>query len=156
MKQFAAKLFARYIVTKNKRWMNRPIEAQSQTLQQLIKSARKTQFGKDHRFDKIKDYESFKANVPIRDYEGLRQYIEKIIDGETDILWPGKPLYLSKTSGTTSGAKYIPISKESMPTHITAARDALLTYIHSTGKTDFLSGKQIFLQGNPTLEKKEE
>ena len=154
MKQFAAKLFARYIVTKNKRWMNRPIEAQSQTLQQLIKSARKTQFGQDHHFDKIKDYESFKVNVPIRDYEGLRQYIEKIIDGETDILWPGKPLYLSKTSGTTSGAKYIPISKESMPTHITAARDALLTYIHSTGKTDFLSGKQIFLQGNPTLEKK--
>ena len=77
MKQFAAKLFARYIVTKNKRWMNRPIEAQSQTLQQLIKSARKTQFGQDHHFDKIKDYESFKVNVPIRDYEGLRQYIEK-------------------------------------------------------------------------------
>ena len=77
MKQFAAKLFARYIVTKNKRWMNRPIEAQSQTLQQLIKSARKTQFGKDHRFDKIKDYESFKANVPIRDYEGYASILKK-------------------------------------------------------------------------------
>lgn len=154
MKKLAAKLFARYIVAKNKRWMKRPLQAQAATLKELIQTARYTQFGKDHHFDKINDYDSFKAHVPVRDYEGLRAYVERIIAGELDVLWPGKPLYLSKTSGTTSGAKYIPISKESMPTHINAARDALLTYIHSTGKADFIAGKQIFLQGSPTLDTK--
>ena len=154
MKQFAAKLFARYIVNKNKHWKENPIAAQKQTFQLLIEKARNTRFGQDHDFDQIKNYESFKAKVPVRDYEGHRPYIERIIAGERDVLWPGVPLYLSKTSGTTSGAKYIPISKASMPTHINAARDALLTYIHQTGKTGFLSGKQIFLQGNPTLEEK--
>ena len=154
MKQFAAKLFARYIVNKNRRWKENPIAAQKQTFQFLIEKARNTRFGQDHDFEQIRDYETFKKKVPIRDYEGHRPYVNRIIAGEKDVLWPGVPLYLSKTSGTTSGAKYIPISKASMPTHINAARDALLTYIHQTGKTEFLSGKQIFLQGNPTLEEK--
>ena len=150
MKKLAAKLFARYIVAKNKRWMNRPLQAQAATLKELIQTARNTQFGKDHHFDKINDYDSFKAHVPVRDYEGLRPYVEQIIAGELDVLWPGKPLYLSKTSGTTSGAKYIPISKESMPTHINAARDALLTYIHSTGKADFIAGNKFsFKEAQP-------
>jgi hypothetical protein len=154
MKQFAAKLFARYIVNKNKRWKDNPIAAQEKTFKLLVEKARNTRFGQDHDFDQIDSYESFKAKVPVRDYEGHRPYVEQIIAGEKDVLWPGVPLYLSKTSGTTSGAKYIPISKASMPTHINAARDALLTYVHQTGKSDFLSGKQIFLQGNPTLEEK--
>lgn len=154
MKQLLAKLFASYVVMRNKRWVNNPAKAQQATLQNLLQMGRMTTFGKDHSFETIRDYHSFKQQVPVRDYEGLRPYIEAIIRGEEDVLWPGKPLYFSKTSGTTSGAKYIPISKESMPTHIQAARDALLTYIHQTGKTDFLAGKQIFLQGNPTLEEK--
>ncbi|MGB1449242.1 MAG: GH3 auxin-responsive promoter family protein [Flavobacteriaceae bacterium] len=154
MKEFAAKLFARYIVFKNKRWKDKPIAAQKRTFNTLLHQGRKTRFGQDHNFDQIHDYASFKKQVPVRDYEGHRPYVEKIIEGEQDVLWPGRPLYWSKTSGTTSGAKYIPISKESMPTHITAARDALLTYINETGSADFLSGKQIFLQGNPTLEEK--
>ena len=154
MKQFAAKLFARYIVNMNKRWKENPIAAQKQTFHLLVEQARNTRFGQDHDFEQIRDYETFKKKVPVRDYEGHRPYVDRIIAGEKDVLWPGVPLYLSKTSGTTSGAKYIPISKASMPTHINAARDALLTYIHQTGKTEFLSGKQIFLQGNPTLEEK--
>jgi len=154
MKQLAAKLFARYIVNKNKRWKENPIASQEQTFKMLVEQARNTRFGQDHGFEQIKDYQTFKTKVPVRDYEGHRPYVDRIIAGEKDVLWPGVPLYLSKTSGTTSGAKYIPISKESMPTHINAARDALLTYIHQTGRTDFLSGKQIFLQGNPTLEEK--
>ena len=154
MKQFAAKLFARYIVNKNRRWKENPIAAQKQTFQFLIEKARNTRFGQDHDFEQIRDYETFKKKVPVRDYEGHRPYVDRIIAGEKDVLWPGVPLYLSKTSGTTSGAKYIPISKASMLTNINAARDALLTYIHQTGKTEFLSGKQIFLQGNPTLEEK--
>ena len=154
MKKFLAKLFAHYIVSKNKKWMNNPHQAQKNTLNQLLIRAQNTQFGRDHGFASIKSYKEFQEKVPIRDYEGLRPYVDKIIAGEEDVLWPGRPLYFSKTSGTTSGAKYIPITKASMPTHITAARDALLTYIAKTGKADFVSGKQIFLQGSPTLGEK--
>jgi len=154
MKEFAAKLFARYVVFKNNQWIKSPIRAQEKTLKQLINQAKNTQFGIDHSFDQITGYEAFKEQVPIRDYEGIRPYIDQILDGKEDVLWPGKPIYFSKTSGTTSGAKYIPITKESMPTHIQAARDALLTYIHTTGKTAFINGKQIFLQGSPTLGEK--
>ena len=131
--------------------MNNPHQAQKNTLNKLLTRAQNTQFGRDHGFASIKSYKEFQEKVPIRDYEGLRPYVDKIIAGEEDVLWPGRPLYFSKTSGTTSGAKYIPITKASMPTHITAARDALLTYIAKTGKADFVSGKQIFLQGSPTL-----
>ena len=154
MKKFLAKLFAHYIVSKNKKWMNNPHQAQKNTLNKLITRAQNTKFGRDHGFASIKSYKEFQEKVPIRDYEGLRPYVDKIIAGEEDVLWPGRPLYFSKTSGTTSGAKYIPITKASMPTHITAARDALLTYIAKTGKADFVSGKQIFLQGSPTLGEK--
>ena len=131
--------------------MNNPHQAQKNTLNKLLTRAQNTQFGRDHGFASIKSYKEFQEKVPIRDYEGLRPYVDKIIAGEEDVLWPGRPLYFSKTSGTTSGAKYIPITKASMPTHITAARDALLTYIAKTGKADFVSGKQIFLQGSPSL-----
>jgi phenylacetate-coenzyme A ligase PaaK-like adenylate-forming protein len=73
------------------------------------------------------------------------------VAGEEDILWPGKPLYFAKTSGTTSGAKYIPLTKESMPTHIKAARNAILCYINQTKKAAFVNGKMIFLQGSPEM-----
>ena len=154
VKRLAARIFASYIVNKNKKWKNNPTKSQKETFQYLINTARDTEFGKDHGFSEIKNYTDFKERVPVKDYEGIKGYVESIISGKKDVLWPGIPLYFSKTSGTTSGAKYIPISKESMPTHINAARDALLTYIHTTGKTSFLSGKQIFLQGSPTLSKK--
>ncbi|MDG2492134.1 MAG: GH3 auxin-responsive promoter family protein [Flavobacteriaceae bacterium] len=154
MKKTLAKLFARIRVNRNKKWVNNPVEAQQKTFQKLIKYGSKTLFGADHKFQEIKNPSDFAENVPVRDYEGLRSYIEKIVEGEEDILWPGKPIYFSKTSGTTSGAKYIPITKESMPTHINAALDALLTYINYTGKADFVLGKQIFIQGSPELDQK--
>jgi len=154
MKKIAAKLFAKWVHRKNQKWIDNPLESPEKTRAYLVAKARKTQFGKDHSFDTISDYDSYQKAIPIRNYEELRPYVDRIIAGEKDILWPGHPLYLAKTSGTTSGAKYIPITKESMPTHITAARDALLNYIHETGNTDFVTGKQIFLQGSPVLEKK--
>jgi hypothetical protein len=154
MKIAAAKIFARYIVNKNKKWVNNPVSSQKQTLKKLIASGSKTLFGKDHNFNRISDPMDFAKQVPVRDYEGLRSYIDRIVSGEEDVVWPGKPIYFSKTSGTTSGAKYIPITKESMPTHINSARDALLTYINYTGKTDFIKGKQIFIQGSPELDYK--
>ena len=118
----------------------------------LIKKASKTQFGLDHNFKNINDFKSFKSLVPVRDYEDIKSYIDKVKKGEENILWPGKPRYFAKTSGTTSGAKLIPISNESMPYHIKSSRDALLFYINKTGKTDFLRGKTIFIQGSPVLE----
>ena len=153
IKLLAAKLFAKIIHHKNQKWINNPLDFQKKIFYNLIKEATDTDFGKDHNFHKIKDYTDFQAEVPVRDYEGLRPYVEKMLLGKASVLWPGKPLYYAKTSGTTSGVKYIPLSKASMPTHIRAARDALLNYIYKTGNADFVEGKQIFLQGSPILEK---
>ena len=133
--------------------MMRGVQTQEMVFKNLINTANSTQFGTEHGFADIKTYDDFKQQVPIRDYEGLRPYMDKIKNGDADILWPGKPLYLSKTSGTTSGTKYIPLTKESMPAHIQCARNALLCYIHETGKTNFVDGKMIFLQGSPQLDK---
>jgi phenylacetate-coenzyme A ligase PaaK-like adenylate-forming protein len=154
VKSVAAKLFAKVIHYKTQKWVQNPIETQQKVFQNLIASADFTQFGKDHNFSKIKSYEDFAKHVPIRDYEELRPYIDRVLKGEEDILWKGKPIYFAKTSGTTSGAKYIPLTKESMPFHIEAARNAILNYIHETGKTAFVDGKMIFLQGSPILEEK--
>ena len=144
---------AKFIVSKNKRWKNNAVKVQQKTLLKLLNQAQNTVFGKDHSFSIIQNYADFKNHIPVRDYEGLKPYIDQIIDGKENILWPGKPLYLSKTSGTTSGTKYIPISKESMPNHITAARDAILSYIAETKNTAIVDGKMIFLQGSPELSK---
>ncbi len=154
IKSIAAKIFAKIIYRKTQKWVQNPIETQQKVFQNLIASADVTQFGKDHNFSKIKSFEDFAKQVPIRDYEELRPYVDRAVKGEEDILWKGKPIYFAKTSGTTSGAKYIPLTKESMPFHIEAARNAILNYIHETGKTAFVDGKMIFLQGSPILEEK--
>ncbi|HWS59825.1 MAG TPA: GH3 auxin-responsive promoter family protein [Flavobacterium sp.] len=151
LKSFFAKIFARNIYRKTQAWATKPIETQQRVLEDLIHQAKNTQFGIDHHFDQIKSFEDFSKNVPVRDYEGLKSYVDKVVKGEENILWKGKPLYFAKTSGTTSGAKYIPLTKESMPFHIEAARNAILHYIHETGKADFVDGKMIFLQGSPIL-----
>ncbi|VXC10533.1 conserved hypothetical protein [Flavobacterium sp. 9AF] len=154
IKVLAAKIFAKHIYQKNQKWITNPIVTQEKVFEELIKTAQNTVFGKDHNFKNIVTFDDFTNNVPIRDYEELKTYIEKVIKGEENILWKDKPLYFAKTSGTTSGAKYIPISKESMPFHIEAARNAILNYIHVTGKASFVKGKMIFLQGSPILEDK--
>jgi hypothetical protein len=151
LKSVLAKPFAKRIYKKTQKWATHPIEAQKRVFQELISEGTKTQFGKDHDFVSINNHEDFVKRVPVRDYEGLKPYVEKVVTGEKDVLWKGKPLYFAKTSGTTSGAKYIPITKESMPTHIEAARNAILMYIHETGNSKFVDGKMIFLQGSPIL-----
>ncbi len=154
IKSIAAKFFAKKIYRKTQFWAKNPIATQRNVFEDLIRQAKNTQFGIDHHFDHIKTVEDFSINVPVRDYEDLKPYIDKVVKGEENILWKGKPLYFAKTSGTTSGAKYIPLTKESMPFHIEAARNAILHYIHETGNTDFVDGKMIFLQGSPILEEK--
>jgi len=129
-------------------------ESQQGVFNDLLKTGKGTAFGKEHNFDQIHTYKEFKQHVPLVDYEGMRPYIDRILAGENDVLWRGKPIYLSKTSGTTSGVKYIPITKDSISNQIAGARNALLFYIHETGNAAFLNGKLIFLSGSPTLEKK--
>ena len=154
LKSILAKPFAKSIAAKTYKESSNAVKIQYKLLKKLIKQAQHTKFGKDHHFSKISSYQDFKKHVPIRDYEALKIYVEKAVDGEADVLWKGKPLYFAKTSGTTSGAKYIPLTKESMPTHISAAKNSLLHYINETQNTDFLNGKMIFLQGSPELDEK--
>ena len=127
------------------------VACQQKVFATLIRTASNTAFGRDHQFSLIATYEDFKKRVPLADYEQLKPYIERIKSGEENILWPGKPIYLSKTSGTTSGTKFIPITRESIHNHINSARNALLMYIHETGNASFLDGKLLFLSGSPKL-----
>lgn len=154
LKSFSAKIFAKIVVNRTQRWASNPIETQQKVFEKLISEAKNTAFGKDHNFENITSFENFAKQVPIRDYEELKPYVERVVSGEENILWPGKPLYFAKTSGTTSGAKFIPLTKESMPHHIEAARNAILFYINETGKANFVDGKMIFLQGSPEMKEK--
>ena len=152
IKSFFGKIIANRDVVQTKKWSSNPLETQQKVLHQLLKTAANTAFGKDHCFSEISNYEDFKTQVPVRDYEGLKPYIERIKNGEQDILWKGSPLYFAKTSGTTSGAKYIPLTKESLAYQIKAAKSALLHYIVDSGNHHFINGKMIFLQGSPELD----
>ena len=151
LKSIAAKIFAQKIAKKTSKWVNDPINTQQKVFEDLLTLAYNTQFGKDHDFSKITSHTDFVRKVPIRDYEDLKPYVEKIIEGEENVLWPGKPLYFAKTSGTTSGAKYIPITQASIKHQVEASRNAILNYIHETGNSDFVDGKMIFLQGSPEM-----
>jgi hypothetical protein len=151
MKAALSKIYARHIAKKLYQDSHNAVAVQKALMLELVNEARNTAFGKDHGFDGIESHDDFKKQVPIRDYEGLKPYVERVVSGESNVLWKGRPLYFAKTSGTTSGSKYIPLTKESVPTHINAARNALLLYIHDTGKTGFVKGKMIFLQGSPEM-----
>lgn len=150
-KSALAKPFAKYIASKIKKLSDSGVEAQERVFRTLILRGGATAFGRDHHFDKIKSYEDFKKAVPIRDYEALKPYFERVKAGEPDVLWRGKPLYFAKTSGTTSGMKYIPITKDSLPNHFGTARNALFNYYGNTGKGKWLDGKVIFLSGSPEM-----
>ena len=149
-----AKIFAAIIAKKVNNWASNPIDTQERVFKKLIKSAIDTKFGTDHNFKSINNHSDYISRVPIRDYEGLKPYIEKVINGESDVLWKGKPLYFAKTSGTTSGSKYIPITDVSIKYQVKASRNAALMYIYETGNSNFVDGKWIFLQGSPILSEK--
>ena len=153
IKSQLAKPFADYIYKNIQRSMRTALDDQQKILQNLLKKGQSTRFGKDHLLNQVHDHTSYKQAVPVQDYEQLKSYIQDIKEGKPNILWPGKPIYLAKTSGTTSGAKYIPITKDSIPNHINTARNALLTYISITGNSSFVDGNMIFLSGSPTLDR---
>ena len=154
LKEKIVKVYAKYTDWNTRKWSKNPVKTQDKVFKKLISKAKNTRFGKDHSFHQIQKKEDFSKNVPIRDYEEIKKYINSIINGETNVLWPGRPIYFAKTSGTTSGEKHIPISKESMPYHIKGSIDATMHYINETSNTGFLNKKVIFLQGSPKLEEK--
>jgi hypothetical protein len=154
IRSILSKPLAAFMAAQQRKWMARPAQVQAGWRQKLVKQAADTRFGKDHHFVDIKSYEDYKQAVPVRDYEDIKHYINQILEGDENILWPGKPLYFAKTSGTTSGTKYIPISKDSIHNHIGSAKNALLNYIHETGKSKFLDEKLIFLSGSPEMKEK--
>lgn len=154
IKSVLGKVYALKAKKTIEKWSSNPIETQDLVFKEIIQEAKNTAFGKDHDFKAIGNYEDFKKRVPVRSYEDLKPYIERSLAGEKDVLWPDVPIYFCKTSGTTSGTKYIPISKESISNHIDSARNALLCYIAESGNTSFINGKMIFLQGSPELTKK--
>lgn len=152
IKRWLAHRLAQYRAAHIASIVAQPARCQQRLLAQLLKTAAHTAFGRDHGFASIRDYDAYRQQVPVRDYEAFRPYIDRVVGGEANLLWPGHPLYLAKTSGTTSGSKYIPISRQSMPNHVKGARDALLLYIHHTRRSAFLDGKMLFLSGSPMLE----
>jgi len=153
IKSLLARPFAGIIHRKIQKSALTAVADQHRILDELTKKAAGTSFGKDHHFAELKGHNEFRNAVPIRDYEQLSPYINKVKEGKQNILWPGKPIYLAKTSGTTSGAKYIPITADSIPNHINTARNTLLNYISISGNSNFASGNMIFLSGSPTLER---
>jgi hypothetical protein len=153
IKSFFARPFASYIYKGIRKGMSTALNDQDNILKVLIKVGKNTDFGKDAGFHNVSGYNEFKQAVPVRDYEQLRPYIDKIKEGKHNVLWKGRPIYFAKTSGTTSGTKYIPITKDSIPNHINTARNALLCYMAETGNTRFADGKMIFLSGSPELER---
>lgn len=151
IKSFLSRPLAYLDVAKARSWAMRPAETQQRVFQQLLHKGAGTAFGRDHGLADVRSYEDFKAQVPVRDYEGLRPYLDRTIAGEADVLWPGLPAYLAKTSGTTSGVKYIPITADSVPNHLDSAKSALLHYIHESGNSAFVDRQMIFLSGSPAL-----
>jgi hypothetical protein len=153
LKSLLAKPFAYYIYNQVKKGAESALADQDNIFKSLVKTGKNTQFGRDHQFENIKTYNDFTAAVPVRDYEEFKPYIEKVKQGTENVLWKGKPIYFAKTSGTTSGVKYIPISKDSILNHINTARNALLCYMAVSGNYDFANGKLIFLSGSPVLDR---
>ena len=145
--------FANHIYKKTKKEAETAVLSQEQILKEQINIGKKTVFGKDHHLENVNTYQEFTEAVPIRDYEQIKPYINQIKEGKENVLWRGKPIYLAKTSGTTSGVKYIPITKDSIDNHINTARNALLCYLSETGNSRFVNGKMIFLSGSPELER---
>ncbi len=152
LKALAVKLAASFTVPTLYKEQKNAVQLQREIMHNLLQQAANTNFGKAHHFSSIRTYGDFTRAVPVRDYEGIKHYIEQIAEGQDNVLWQGKPLYFCKSSGTTSGTKYIPLTQASINEQIRAARNALFCYVYETGKATFFDKKMIFLQGSPELD----
>jgi len=130
-----------------------PNACQKKLMFEFISKAKHTLFGKDHFFSEIKTYDDFKQRVPLRNYEELLPYFEKIKSGEPGVLWKGRPVFFGKTSGTTSKTKFIPVTKESLNSQVTAPQYAALNYAHHYKQYSFLKGKVLLFSDGHFFEK---
>lgn len=144
--------YAKYISRKIEKMAKSAVSDQERIRQEIVSKAEDTVFGRDHGFGSVKSHEDFVHQIPLRDYEEGRIYFDRVVEGEADVLWPGRPKYFAKTAGTTSGSKFIPITRESLPNHFNSARNALFHYGMQTGNLNFVDGNMIFLSGSPALE----
>ncbi|MEZ4988658.1 MAG: GH3 auxin-responsive promoter family protein [Saprospiraceae bacterium] len=151
-KSTLARPVANWIARDIDRWSGEAVAAQQAVFRQLMRGVAQTSFGRAHQLHADASYEVFRQQVPLRDYEALKPWIEQIKAGASSVLWPGKPVYFAKTSGTTSGVKYIPLTRDSLPNHFGTARNALFNYYARTGKGQWMDGNMIFLSGSPALE----
>ena len=151
MKATLLRPYAAYARRSVRKMAARAVDAQHDTMLDLVRTAKNTAFGRDHDFGGIRNYADFKARVPLVDYEQFRPYADRIRDGEAGVSWIGRPKYFAKTSGTTSGVKYIPLTRQSIPNHFGTARNALFNYYAETGRGGWLNGKMIFLSGSPEM-----
>jgi hypothetical protein len=130
-----------------------PLEAQREVLQDLVTSAQYTEFGRKYNFNKLFSLKAFKEAVPIHEYEDLKPYVERIMNGEQQILWNTPVNWFAKSSGTTSDkSKFIPVSQESLEdNHFKAAKDVLTLYYNFYPESDLLTGKGLVIGGSHTI-----
>lgn len=131
-------------------FMHNPVDTQQQVFNHLIGSAQFTEYGKKYGFDKINSIADFKRQVPINDYDSLKPYIQRILEGEQNILWPSPISWFAKSSGTTSDkSKFIPISKESLDdNHYKGGKDVLTLYLKQFPESKMMSGKCLTIGGS--------
>ena len=134
-------------------WRNNPIDAQREVLQDLVTSAQYTEFGRKYNFSSLFNLRAFKQTVPIHEYEDLKPYIQRIMNGEQNVLWNTPIHWFAKSSGTTSDkSKFIPVSDESLEDcHYKAAKDVLTLYYNFNPDSDLLTGKCLVIGGSHTV-----
>jgi len=134
-------------------WKNHPEDSQREVLQDLVTSAQYTEFGKKYNFSKLFSIKSFKKAIPIHEYEDMKPYIQRIMDGEQNILWNTPIYWFAKSSGTTSDkSKFIPVSEESLQDcHYKAAKDVLTLYYSCHPDSDLLTGKGLVIGGSHNI-----
>ncbi len=148
------KIYAHFIKNKIKKNEAYSIENQRIVFDFLIKKGKNTAFGVAHHFDNIQDYEAFKKQVPLRRYSDFVPWIERIFEGEKDVLWHGSPLFFAKTSGTTGGSKYIPISKDYLRSRQKSSELIACNLVLEQGNTTFLGQKIMLFSENHLFEHK--
>jgi hypothetical protein len=127
-----------------------PVDSQQQVFNELIGSAQFTEYGKKYRFEDINNFADFRKSVPINDYESLKPYIQRILEGNQNILWPSPITWFAKSSGTTSDkSKFIPVSRESLDdNHFRSGKDVLALYLKNNPANNLTSGKCLILGGS--------
>lgn len=141
---------ARWRLWSIEQWTADPVKAQHKVWQDLLSSGQNTEFGRAHHFSSIQSLEEYKAAVPVHEYDDLKPYIERMLQGEENILWNTPVEWFAKSSGTTSDkSKFIPISEESLKeNHYRASKDILSFYYAAFPQSDLLTGKALVIGGS--------